>query len=113
MRPLAIPRQRLDQLADILHAIKVEVYLIGPDDWAANRTCQETDLRHKTGASVVAIRRSGKVIANPAPSERIISGDVVYLLGDQPAVTAAMQFFGSGKAPEPVTSTDTEDAAAS
>ena len=101
VRPLAIPRQRLDQLSEILHEIKVEAYLIGPNDWAVNRSVREIDLRHTTGASVVAFRRDGKVAANPAPAERLLAGDIVYLLGDQASVTAAMQFFGTGNVPPP------------
>jgi CPA2 family monovalent cation:H+ antiporter-2 len=100
MRPLAIPRQRLEHLAEVLREVKVESYLVQERDWAANRTCLDIDLPHKTGASIVAIRRDGRLIPNPSPRERILMGDVAYLLGDQAAVTAAMQFFGSGDPPD-------------
>jgi CPA2 family monovalent cation:H+ antiporter-2 len=101
VRPLTIPRQRLEHFADVLREVKVDSYLIGESDWAVRRTCQEIDLRHATGASMVAIRRDGKIIPNPSPREQLAAGDVVYLLGDQPSVTAAMQFFGTGQAPKP------------
>ena len=102
VRPLAIPRNRLEQLAEVLREVKVEAYLIEEKDWVGNKTCKEIDLRHSTGASVVAIRRDGKVIANPSARELLLVGDIVYLLGDQGSVTSAMQFFSSGQVPPPV-----------
>jgi TrkA domain protein len=57
----------------------------------AGQTLAETDLRQRTGASVIAIQRDSETIPNPGPDERIEDGDILVLLGtreEQSAVEA-------------------------
>ncbi|MCZ6474347.1 MAG: NAD-binding protein, partial [SAR324 cluster bacterium] len=100
MRPLTLPRQRLMHFAEVMEQVKLDSYLMSGEDWAAGRSCHDINLRSVTGASVVALRRGEKIVPNPSPREKLQAGDVVYLLGDQPAVTGAMMFFQSGQAPQ-------------
>ena len=100
VRPLTIPRQRLEHHADLLRDVKVDSYLVGEQDWAVNRSCSDLDLRQATAAAVVALRRDGKIIANPPPEEKLVIGDIIYLIGEQPAVTAAMELLRTGTAPK-------------
>ncbi len=101
VRPLQIPRRRLAHLHELLEEVKVESYLLDAEHWAVERTCREIDLRHATGASVVALKRSGKIVPSPSPDERLLAGDVVYLIGDQQAVTLAMETLERGIATDP------------
>jgi K+/H+ antiporter YhaU regulatory subunit KhtT len=56
---------------------------------AAGRTARELDLRHRTGALLVAIQRAGVLVENPDPSDPLGVGDVVYLVGSKDAVASA------------------------
>jgi CPA2 family monovalent cation:H+ antiporter-2 len=53
------------------------------------RSLAELDLRGRTGATVLAIRRDGAPIVNPAAGERLLAGDVLALTGSAEALAAA------------------------
>jgi CPA2 family monovalent cation:H+ antiporter-2 len=50
---------------------------------------REIPLRQRTGASIVAIERSGQRLINPGPDEVLLSGDRVLLLGQIEQLPAA------------------------
>jgi len=47
----------------------------------------QLDLRSRFGVTVIAIQRGDLVLANPEPEEPVESGDVLVLLGSDPAIT--------------------------
>jgi K+/H+ antiporter YhaU regulatory subunit KhtT len=51
-------------------------------------------LRERTGASIVAIYRDGKHIANPSPDLTFAANDVIILLGEEPQLAAAKGALG-------------------
>ena len=109
VRPLTLPRQRLSQFPEMMEMVKVESYMVTPEDWAVGRSCRELELRQITLASVVALRREEAIVPNPPPDEPFRDGDIVYLLGEQQAVTAAMELLETGRVktyvdPQPVAS---------
>lgn len=53
------------------------------------KSLAELDLRGRTGATVLAIRRDGKPITNPGAEERLLVGDVLALTGSHDALEAA------------------------
>jgi len=53
------------------------------------RSLAELDLRGRTGATVLAIRRDGAPIPSPGPGERLREGDVLALTGTADALDAA------------------------
>jgi CPA2 family monovalent cation:H+ antiporter-2 len=110
IRPLTLPRQRLMHFEEVMQEVKLDSYLMADADWAVGRSCHDIDLRSLTGASVVALRRSGKIIPNPSPRELLQAGDIVYLLGEQHSVTGAMMFFQTGEPPQAAEAQDSADA---
>jgi trk system potassium uptake protein TrkA len=52
------------------------------------RTLVEIDVRNRYGVSVVAIKRQESVIANPAASTVLKTGDILVLLGGAPSIRA-------------------------
>ena len=101
VRPLAIPRQRLEHHADLMQNIKIDSYLLGPGDWAAEKSLREIGLRAKMDTTIVAVRRAGALLPNPSAALALKPGDVVYLIGEQPSVTATMEYLLSGQLPPP------------
>ena len=81
--------------------LKVETYQVEADADAAGKSLAQLQLRGRTGASVIAISRKGKVIDNPDPHEPIRDGDVLYLLGSLQHVRDAMCLLDTGSVPDP------------
>lgn len=101
VRPLTLPRQRLEHHADLMREIKIDTYLLGNEDWAVQRSLRDIHLRHETQTTVVALRRGDSVMANLSPQDVLHGGDIVYLIGEQSSVTAAMELLRTGTAPPP------------
>ncbi|MBV6394959.1 MAG: Glutathione-regulated potassium-efflux system protein KefB [Anaerolineales bacterium] len=57
------------------------------------KSLSESDIRARSGASVVAILRAGQLIANPKSSTVFESGDRIGLIGDREQIAAAEQFI--------------------
>ncbi|MCA8910712.1 MAG: cation:proton antiporter [Planctomycetes bacterium] len=99
-RRTTVPRAKLGQL-ESLGNLKVETYQVEADADAAGKSLAQLQLRGRTGASVIAISRKGKVIDNPDPHEPIRDGDVLYLLGSLQHVRDAMCLLDTGSVPDP------------
>ncbi|HXJ57302.1 MAG TPA: TrkA C-terminal domain-containing protein [Verrucomicrobiae bacterium] len=65
---------------------------------AAGRLIGELQLRTQTGASIVAIERSGQNILNPGPDEELQAGDQIVLFGSRSHLDAAIRAL-KGKEP--------------
>jgi CPA2 family monovalent cation:H+ antiporter-2 len=68
--------------------------------WVCGRTLAETDLRRRTGATLVAVSRGEATAVHPAPPDRIRAGDVLCLVGDESQIASARELLASGPAGE-------------
>ena len=84
-----------------LAELKVESFLVGQPSWIGGRTLAASRLREHTGATLVAIGRQGGTATHAAPSDTIHAGDILYLVGDVPQVTAALHLLEMGPDPPP------------
>ncbi|HRN50664.1 MAG TPA: cation:proton antiporter [Anaerolineales bacterium] len=85
---------------NILRAIgEIEISWIEvPDDSPlVGHTLAESDLRGKTGASVVALVRDQKLNANPKSSTMFQAGDRIGIIGDTAQIFAVEAFLLSGE----------------
>jgi CPA2 family monovalent cation:H+ antiporter-2 len=64
------------------------------DSPAVGRTLGELDLRGHTGATVLAISRSGGAVLVPGSEDRLAEGDVLALAGTREAIDAARALLG-------------------
>jgi CPA2 family monovalent cation:H+ antiporter-2 len=62
---------------------------------AVGRTLAELDLRARTGASVVTIRRHGERLLLPTGHERLERGDVLALVGSEEALARALALLAT------------------
>jgi K+/H+ antiporter YhaU regulatory subunit KhtT len=69
--------------------------------WVAGRTLAETELRRRTGATLVAVSRGDATAVHPSPPDRIEAGDVLCLVGDERQIAAARELLASGPRPGP------------
>jgi TrkA domain protein len=81
--------QLVRQLADAqqqVHGVLTEQLPILSGSLFAGRTLGDTQARTKTGASIVAILRSGEVIASPGPAFRFAGGDLIVVVGTRDGI---------------------------
>jgi monovalent cation:H+ antiporter-2, CPA2 family len=95
IRPMAAPRKNLAQLGE-LDDLKIEKVLVREADFAAGRSPAELDLRRRTGALVVALRRGGSLLDEVDPATTLQPDDTLYLVGRMRAVAAAAAYLVRG-----------------
>jgi CPA2 family monovalent cation:H+ antiporter-2 len=81
----------LDELPNVnISAIKVEEGSV-----AEGKTLGESDLRRKTGVTLLAVKRGAEVIEHPTLKTRFLKGDVIYVLGNPEQANLAGEMFSS------------------
>ena len=93
-RKQTVPRLRLGEVRDLEH-LKIESALVLPECTGRGRSAKELEIRSRTGALMVGLRRGTQLLEKPDPTVPFESGDVVYFVGTSDAVTAALRFFES------------------
>lgn len=73
----------------LLGALEIEWVTLEPASSLVGRTLGATQLRKRTGASVVAVMRDGRAIANPAVDVEFLVGDTLLLIGTPDQTEAA------------------------
>ena len=97
-RTWTVPRRSIGHHPDLAD-LKIESALLAADSPAAGRSPVELDLRATTGALLVAVKRDDALLEELAPGDALRAGDVVYLVGSDPSVQAALLFLlGNGTA---------------
>jgi CPA2 family monovalent cation:H+ antiporter-2 len=91
-RKITLPRGVLSE-HEALADLKIESVLMTEKSFALGRSSIELDVRRKTQALIVAIRRGEKLLEQPDPEERFSTGDVVYLVGSSEAIRKAIELL--------------------
>lgn len=89
-------RRMLDQLLSAVRGMEIAWRKLQPGSPLIGQTLGEADLRAKVGASVIAVVRDQRVVANPKATVAFAEGDIIGLLGDAEQVAAAEQFIQAG-----------------
>jgi DNA-binding GntR family transcriptional regulator len=71
------------QKASILQ--QVEEIIIPSQSWIIDKTIAETNLRHRTGATIMTIHRGGKEIYSPPADMKLKTQDVLIIVGTAPS----------------------------
>lgn len=82
-------RQFLHELLSASDSIGLSWLPVPGDSPLLGKTLVAAKLREVAGTSVVAIMRSGDLLANPGPQTRLLAGDVVGLIGEEGQIEAA------------------------
>jgi TrkA domain protein len=70
----------------VMGQLSVEWFRVAPGSPLAGRTIQESAIRKRTGASVIAILRDGRPRPNPGPADVMEGGDTLLVVGDRQQV---------------------------
>jgi CPA2 family monovalent cation:H+ antiporter-2 len=94
-RPMTSPRPRLgdiDELADM----KIDSVLVHEGSFAAGRSAIDLELRTRTGALIVAIKRDGVLNQLGDPRDPFRAGDVLFIAGSLASVMDATTLLEDG-----------------
>jgi CPA2 family monovalent cation:H+ antiporter-2 len=83
-------------LLDAVHNLEITWVTLAEGTALAGRTLADANLRAQTGASVVAIRKDGGLIPNPASDILLREGDQLALIGESAQVGAAESLLTRG-----------------
>lgn len=97
-RDAVFRRSRIGELRD-LDGLKVEPVLVTHGMSAVGETLVSLDLRSKSGASVVALRRQGRLLEDVPPGLPFEEGDLLYLAGQRESVYRALEVLELRAAP--------------
>jgi K+/H+ antiporter YhaU regulatory subunit KhtT len=96
LRTVRAPSAALGALPEAIQRMPVATHQVTAGQWAIGQTLGEINLRARTGASVLAIRRGDAYTTSPAADVSIAEGDVLYLLGDDSDIALARHHLAEG-----------------
>jgi CPA2 family monovalent cation:H+ antiporter-2 len=97
LRTPKLPGGISDAVVAALQAGTTDLFQVGADSPAAGRTLAELELRHHSGATVVAVVRDGQATLSPPGEYRLGTNDVLVIVGSHAQIDAAFALL----APEP------------
>ncbi len=86
-------RRRPNTLAQLMTAADVEEVVLALGSPAIGQSLRDLGLREKTGASVIAVAREGKVLGNPGANFVLRDDDVLFVFASPPEHEAARAFL--------------------
>src|SRR3990170_3695547 len=96
LRQLQVPALQQADVARLFAQVDMETYLAREAASTTGKTIGELHIRRRTGASVVAVIRDGRVWANPGPDHRIAAGEGLVLVGNRQQVERALVLLDHG-----------------
>lgn len=93
-RPSVERARLLDDLVMAARHVDMRWLSVSPESALAGQTLAASQLRSRTGVSVVAIVREGALIGNPGPEDVIRAGDRVAVIGSPEQLPAAEALLG-------------------
>jgi CPA2 family monovalent cation:H+ antiporter-2 len=94
-RPSVERSRLLEDLMQAARHVDMRWLTVSPSSTLAGQTLAASALRTRTGASVVAIVRDGRLIGNPGPEDVIHAGDRVAVIGSPEQLPQAEALLGS------------------
>jgi CPA2 family monovalent cation:H+ antiporter-2 len=82
---------------DILRKMEIESCLLRDNSPVRNQTLSGLNLRARSGATLLAVRRGSEVLVNPPADLRFEVGDTVVLMGEPGQVQQALDLFDPGE----------------
>ncbi|MFZ8833258.1 MAG: cation:proton antiporter regulatory subunit [Candidatus Caldipriscus sp.] len=85
----------MGRMEAILKELVIEWVKVEEGSKFIDKTIAELEIRRKTGVSVVAIDRQGKLIPTPDPfKEKILPGDILVVIGTRQQLNSFLELCG-------------------
>ena len=85
--------KRLDDLRQEISGLAIDWLPISPNSSYVGKTIGETELRTRTGVSVVALVRDDQPLPAPGPDEELRAGDTAVVVGTAEGIDAATELL--------------------
>lgn len=86
----------LSQLQQSVEGLAIDWVGLGRDWWCVGRSLGDTQLRRRTGVSVVALIRDETTIPSPMPDQVLLPADTAVVVGTPPAIKRAVERLREG-----------------
>lgn len=96
LRKLELPRSNLFEQCEWLPGMEVDGYRVAEGSPLSEKTIAELQVRKKTGATIIAVRRGAEVFANPEPHFAFKGGDIILFTGNRESMHKASTYFKGG-----------------
>lgn len=83
-------------LQQSVEGLTIDWLSVGSSWECAGHTVAETELRARTGVTIVAVVRDGETVASPGPDFLIEAGDTLVVVGTPDGINAAALCLDSG-----------------
>ena len=93
LRGLQLQGKQLDELSQFLVGTTTDIFSIIEDSPVVGKTLGEVDLWSRSGATLIAVVRSGKSYHSVGPDFLLAAGDMLVLLGDHKALDDAAKIL--------------------
>jgi CPA2 family monovalent cation:H+ antiporter-2 len=95
LRKVELPVKTLPEKCDVISEIDTETYLINNRSNASGRSIKDLQIRTKTGATVIAVKRGNEIIPSPGLNFVLTPGDILYLIGTKENLLKAFALLES------------------
>jgi len=89
-------RAATEELLKILERTTTQTFYLAEENAACGKTIAATNLRARTGCTIIAVVRSGRPATNPSPDFPLQSNDVLVLVGAHAEIEAAKGVLQKG-----------------
>lgn len=93
LRGVELPRRHLFEKCEWIPEMEIEGYRISEEPHLVEKSIAELQVRKKTGATIIAVRRGPKVHTNPEPDFRFKAGDIILFTGSREHMNTALTYF--------------------
>lgn len=93
----AVTRKPLFDKYRLLSDVAIEACTINDTSPVLGKSIEGLGFRTKTGATIIAIKRSNQMNTSPAPKSSFEEGDIVYITGKREDINKALIYLMEGK----------------
>ena len=92
--------QALDNIRQSVEGLALDWLPIAETWWAAGHSIADSQMRRRTGVSIVAILRGDETIPSPEPDEQLHAGDTVVVVGTPDGIERATALLQHDEHPD-------------
>lgn len=96
LRSVEIRESHLFEKCEWLPEIEMDGFRVPEESPLIAKSIAEIQVRKKTGATIIAVRRGAEIFTNPRPDFRFEGGDIILFTGDSEGMTRALNYFKDG-----------------
>ncbi|OGW23852.1 MAG: hypothetical protein A2X59_06195 [Nitrospirae bacterium GWC2_42_7] len=93
LRGMVLPKKLMFDKCEWLPDIKIESFKVMENSHIIGKNIKDLQVRKKTGATIIAVRRGADIFSNPEPEFKFDSGDIILFTGERKNMNAAINYF--------------------